>query len=169
MSLTTKLTIVSTASLAAVRGFVTPQANAELSYSASLTSGTGTGQANGVHSERYTIAASGTQVINLSTVTDDLGQSVAFTAIKLIVVRGADANAADVTFKPNSSGGFVAPFNATADTLKLAPGGCIVLANPAAAGWTVTATTADKLLLTNTSGAAAATVDVMIVGQGAVT
>lgn len=169
MSLTARLSIIATAALAATRGFVTPQANAELSYSASLESGTGTGQANGVLSDRYTIAASGTQVINLSSITDDLGQAVALAAVKLMVIRGASGNAADVTVKPNGSGGFIAPFNAAADTLKLAPGGCIVLANPAAAGWTVTATTADKLLLTNTSGSAAATVDVMIVGQGAVT
>ena len=169
MSLTTKLNVIVTAALGAVRGFVTPTANAELSYSASLESGTGTGQANGVHSDRYTIAASGTQVIDLSSITDDLGQAVALAAVKLIVIRAASGNAADVTVKPNGTGGFIAPFNAAADTLKLAPGGAIVLANPAAAGWTVTATTADKLLLTNTSGAAAATVDVMIVGTGTVT
>lgn len=169
MSLSTKLTVSVSAALAAARGFVTPTANAQIDYTASLDSGTGTGQANGVHSERYTLIASGTQVINLSSITDDLGQSVALSAVKLIVIRAASGNAADVTVKPNGSGGFVAPFNAATDTLKLAPGGAIVLANPAAAGWTVTATSADKLLLTNTSGAATATVDIMIIGTGTVT
>lgn len=169
MSLTSKLTASIRADLAKTAGFVTPTAQINLAYSSSLTSGTGTGQANAVHSERYTIAQSGTQVIDLSAITDDLGQSVAFTAIKQIIVTAGSANAAVVTLKPNGTEGWVAAFNAAADTLKISAGGCVVLANPEGAGWAVVDNTTDKLLLTNTSASASATVDVVIVGVGTVT
>lgn len=169
MSLTAKLTINARADLAATDGFVTPTAQIALDYSAALADGTGTGQANACHSERYTLTTSGTQVIDLSAITDDLGQGVAFTAIKFIAVKAAAANAAHVTLKPNGTEGWLAPFNAVADTIKLEAGGFTVLANPAAAGWAVVNNTTDKLLLTNTSGAASAIVDVVIVGVGTIT
>jgi hypothetical protein len=168
MSLTSKLTINARADLAATDGFVTPTAKIALDFSTALADGTGTGQANAVHSERYTLAPSGTQVIDLSAITDDLGQSVAFTAIKFIAVKAASANAANVTLKPNTTEGWIAPFNAAADTLKLAAGGFTVLANPATTGWAVVNNTTDKLLLTNTSGAASVEIDIVIVGVGTI-
>lgn len=168
MSLTAKLNINARADLAATDGFVTPTAKITLDYGAQLADGTGTGQANACHSERYTLGASGTQVIDLSAIVDDLGQNVAFSAIKYIAIKAAAGNAAHVALKPNGTEGWVAAFNAAADTLKLAAGGFTVLANPAAAGWPVVDNTTDKLLLTNSSGAASAVVDVVIVGVGVI-
>jgi hypothetical protein len=61
------------------------------------------------------------------------------------------------------------PNDGTGDTIKLEAGGFCVLANPAASGWAVVNNTTDKLLLTNTSGAASAVIDVVIVGVGTIT
>jgi hypothetical protein len=169
MSLTATLNINARADLAATDGFVTPSARIALDYGIQLASGTGTGQANGVHSERYTLGISGTQVIDLSAIVDDLGQNVAFTAIKYVAIKAASSNVAHVNLRPNTTEGWTAPFNAAADTIKLEAGGFAVLANPAAAGWAVVNNTTDKLLLTNTSGAASAVIDVVIVGVGTIT
>lgn len=133
-------------------------------FQKSLADGTGANQANAVASKQYTLAASATQVVDLGTggLTDDVGNALSFTAVKAILVK--PSLAAGVQLEPNGTEGFADWVKAAGDGVKIAAGGCFLLAAPDGAGLSVSNNVDDKLLLTNLSGSVSAVVDVVIVG-----
>lgn len=58
-------------------------------------------------------------------------------------------------------------FSDTSDELILGPGGTLLITNPGATGYAVTATTADLLRIENADIGAAATYDIIIAGDSA--
>lgn len=164
MSLTANLGVHSTADLSLVRGFSACEAQALLTRDISLAFGDNENCIERAITQRYVIPASGTQVIDLCGIDDVFDDGVVLWAVKLVMVAASSANAAAVTVKPNTVNPWTAPFGSAADVVRAEPGGALLLVNTHGDGWSVTEDSADKLLLTNTSASAAATVDVMILG-----
>lgn len=163
-----RLTVHAVTALSEVVAFVTPSVEGKLVTDYLLEDGTGTGQANGVFAERYTLAPLETEVIDLGGLTDDLGQALRFTAIKFLVVQAAATNQSYATLKPNGTHPWTAPFGSASDVVNIArDGGVLVLGNGGANGWPIVEDSSDKLLLSNPSASESIQIDLMVVGVGA--
>lgn len=131
---------------------------------ANLANGTGNGQANQIFTDERTIAASGSENLDLAGgLTDVFGASITFTKIKLIAVLADAANTNTVVVGGAASNGFATPFGDATDTIGVQPGGFAVLFAPNA-GFAVTADTGDLLKVANGGGSTGVTYKVLIVG-----
>lgn len=166
MALTTTLDIGLVANLSTALDLVSAAAPMTYSKRTSLASGTATGQADKIFSDTRTIAASGTEDLDLAGVlVDALGATLTFVKVKavLIVAAAGNTNAVRVT-RPASNG---APlFLAASDGLDVLPGGTFLWTAPGA-GITVTAGTGDLLTVANSSSGTSVTYDVVIIGTSA--
>lgn len=125
-------------------------------------SGTGAGQCNLAFWDHRTVNASSSDDIDLAgALTDPLGGSGVFTKVKGIYVKAKASNLGVITIG-NDAAPFIGPFGAGTHTIKLSPGDVFLVTN-LAAGWTVTATTADILQVAADS-AGAAEFDIAIIG-----
>jgi hypothetical protein len=130
-----------------------------------LSSGSGLNQASLLFADQRTVTASANDDVDLAgALPDNLGGTLTFTKIKAIRIRADAANPGDLLVGPAPANGFVSPFNAAADRVRVPPGGRLELVNPTANGWTVTAATADLLRITNGSGAGSANYKIEILG-----
>lgn len=113
---------------------------------------------------QYTLAASGTQVVDLRSFTDKLGTAVTATKALalLILVTGAAADKLNV--KPDASDGLVWPFENVGYGVNIPGGGCLLFSEGASsAGFTIDGTH-KELLLTNTGSASLTVTVVAFVG-----
>lgn len=134
-------------------------------YSKALTDGTAADQANNAYAATFNISASGTSDLDLAGgLTNAFGSTLTFTAIKAIYIEADSTNSNDVIVGGDASG-FVGPFGAATHTVSVAPGGCLMLVNPSAAGWAVTAGTGDILQLANSGAGSAVTGTIVIIGE----
>jgi hypothetical protein len=130
-----------------------------------LPQGTSSGSADIVFSDTRTLATNTNEDLDLAGgVTDVFGLTRTFVKVKAIRLKAAAANTTTLVVG-NGTNPFVGPFGAGTHTLSLAAGGEILLTAPAA-GWTVTAGSADVIKVTNPAGASA-TYDVDIIGTSA--
>ena len=141
----------------------TQDVNLSVSAGVTFQAGTGANQANKV--ARGTLVPGGSDIdIDLSGGTQlrsgDDGAVAAhtFSAIKVLVARAASGNAADIDLNTTLANGWGEAFSGT---IPLAPGAAVTLCNPSAAGWAVTAGTADLLRV---SGTTTDSVDIEIIG-----
>jgi hypothetical protein len=133
--------------------------------SKSVAHGTGLDQATHIYIDEFSIAASGTLNIDLSGALEDrLGNAAVFTAIKEILLI-ADATNTNNVIYGNATAGWLGPFDLITDTVTLLPGNRFNVTNYSAAGWPVTATTADIIKLANSSSGTAVTGTIVIVGE----
>lgn len=131
----------------------------------SLTNGTGANQANQVHTSRRTIPASSNESLDLAGgLNNAFGTALNFTAIKAIVISAAATNTNDVVIGGAATNGFNSWAGSATDTVKVKPGGLFVIAAPTAAGYPVTATTADLLKIANSGAGSGVTYDIVIIG-----
>ncbi|NML61834.1 hypothetical protein HHL21_12260 [Massilia sp. RP-1-19] len=130
-----------------------------------LTDGTGANQAKSLFSDTRTLAASGTENLDLAaTLIDAFGAAITFTKIKALIIKASAANTNDVVVGGHATAACFSFFGAATHTLKVKPGGMIALVAPDANGYPVTATTADMLTVTNSAGGTGVTYDVIIIG-----
>lgn len=130
-----------------------------------IANGTGLDQANAFYVDDFSIAASGSLDIDLAgSLTDAHGNPLVFTAVKEILLVADAANVNDVVLG-NGSAPFVGPFSAGTVTVSVAPGNRFNATNYSAAGWPVTATTADIIKLANSGAGSAVTGTIVIVGE----
>lgn len=130
-----------------------------------LDNGTAINQANAIYIDDFDIAASGSQNYDLAgTLEDRLGNVLVFTAVKAIMVIAHPTNVNSVIYG-NVTNGFVGPLSAATASLTIPPGGFIMLTNPTAAGWPVTAGTVDLIKLANSAAGTAVTGTIVIVGE----
>lgn len=109
--------------------------------------GTGLGQATQVFADDFSAAS--TQTYDLAGgVTNALGATLTFTAIKAIVIKNDGAGAITFGGGSNPVGAF---FANSADQNVIPAGGFLVLVDPTAAGQAVTAGTGDVLTLAGTN------------------
>lgn len=139
----------------------------EIAYSAaaSLSNGTGANQANSQWLDTRTLAASATENLDLAGgLTDAFGNVLTFTKIKAIIVEADDTNVNDVVLGGAASNAWVAPFGDATDTIKVKPGGFIMLVAPDANALAVVAGTGDILKMANGGSGTGVTYTIAIVG-----
>lgn len=132
---------------------------------AAFTDGVAANQANVLFTDTRTLAASASEDLDLAAggLTDAFGATATFARLKAIYVKAAAANTNDVIVGAGTAG-IVGPFASATDALVIKPGGFILLCAPTAAGWPVTATTADILKVANSSSGTPVTYDIILVG-----
>lgn len=167
MALTTTILTKITAKQTGTNDLGTPSFPVEYNATTSLGSGTGDSLADQLFTDQRTIAASGTEDLDLAGgLTDAFGATLTFAKIKTIMIKADPGNTNNVTVKPATTNGFLGPFNAAADTLSIPPAGSVLLQAPAS-GWVVTADTGDLLTIANSSSGTGVTYDIILVGTSA--
>lgn len=146
-------------SLTSSADMATPTAAFDTSHRKTLTSGVAAGQADFYWSDERTVTTGATDSIDVAgALTSLLGGTVTFARIKGIRLRNSNAAATANTTnlsltRPASNG--VPIFDAASDAITIGPDGEILLSNPTAAGWAVTAGTGDLISVINSAGASA--------------
>lgn len=128
--------------------------------------GVGANQAAVIYSKTRTLAASANEDLDLNgtTLLDAFGTALALTKVKGLIIVAAPGNTNDVVVGGASSNGFIAPFGSATDKIKVQPGGMLVLVTPSAAGYAVTAATADLLRIANGGGTTGVTYTIIVIG-----
>lgn len=138
-----------------------------VTYTKSLASGTGSGQADLVWADINTLAASATTDVDLAgTLPGALGGTVVFVKVKAILLYADEGNTNNVVLGGAAATQFVGPFGAATHTVAVPPGGVVVLTAPAA-GWTVTAGSADFLRVANSAAGTSVTYRLIVIGTSA--
>jgi hypothetical protein len=133
-------------------------------YTQLLANGTGANQASNHWHDQRTIAASGNDDLDISGVlTNVFGTSMVFTKIKALIVKAA-GNTNDVIVGGAASNQFATFLGAATHTIKVKPGGLLVLVAPDANGYAVTAGTGDILRITNGGAGTSVTYDIVLIG-----
>lgn len=127
--------------------------------------GTGLEQANHVFTDTRTLAASASETLDLAGgLSDALGTTLTFTAIKAILITAAEGNANNVVVGGGSNP-FRGWFADATDKIAVTPNGLILLVDPTAAGQAVTASTGDLLLIANGGSGTSVTYTITIIGE----
>ncbi len=139
--------------------------NLGLTVATAYANGTGANQANQVWTDERTLADAASETLDLAgSLVDEFGGTVTFTAIKAFLIQNESADAF-LLFEPGDTNGFTGPFADASDQLKIPPGGCLLLTNPTAAGWAVTAGTGDIIKLSHDgTGSNTLTYKIAIIG-----
>lgn len=131
--------------------------------------GTGAGQANLVFSDTRTLAASGTEDLDLAgTLADAYGATITNVRVKSVAIKADAGNTNNVVVGAAASNAWATLLNSTG-TITLRPGAALgVAAGEAdATGWAVTAGTGDLLKVANSGGTTGVTYTIVIVGASA--
>lgn len=131
-----------------------------------FTDGSGANQVAQVFTDTRTIAASSNDDLDLNGVlTNALGASVALTKVRAVVIKAAAGNSNDVVVGGAATNAVSSVFGATTHTVKVKPGGMLVLVAPDATAYALTAGTADVLRITNGGAGSTVTYDIVILGS----
>lgn len=133
-----------------------------------MASGVGAGQADRMFTDQRTIAASGSEDLDLAGVlTDAFGATITFARIKALMITAADGNTNGVVVGAGTNAW--AGFLGATHTMTLRPGTAIGMAVGAAdaTGYVVTAATGDILKVANSSSGTSVTYDIVIIGASA--
>jgi len=115
------------------------------------------GEADQIFHDQFTIAASASETINLSTCLNPFGTATGFDDIKAVIIRNVSDDAQIII----GTGTWIAWFNDASDAELLDAGGMCVHASPKAIAAVGSGHT---LVITNADGVNAATVNVIIIG-----
>lgn len=145
------------------------KATAPLTYAKSFgwTTGAGISQADRAFADTRTIIASGTDDLDLSgtALQDILNVNLALARVKFIGLWAYGTNVNNVVVGAAAANQFVGPFGAATHTVALPPNGVLLLSAPTAAGWPVTAATADLLRIANSGAGTSVVYDIVIIGS----
>lgn len=145
--------------------FGDPNASLSADRSFPFKPGSGANQANNIFADKRTLAASGTENLDLSGVlSNQINEIISFTKVKALIIMADPTNVNDVVVGGHATAAFAAPFGAANNTVKVKPGGMLMLVAPDAAGYPVTATTADMLTVANSGGGTGIGYGIMIIG-----
>jgi hypothetical protein len=137
-------------------------------YSKKFTQGTGADQANQIWTDTRTIVASGNDDLDLAGgLVNAIGVTLTLTSVKGLFIFAYAANTNNVIVGDEGTNPFASMFGAADGTVILPPGSWLSLMNPNANGYAVTATTGDKLRITNGGGTTSVTYDIVIIGETA--
>lgn len=129
--------------------------------------GTGANAADRMFHDQRTIAASGTEDLDLAgSLSSPFGATLTFVELRLVLVTAAATNTNNVRLSRPASNG-VPLFLAASDGIDVPPGGTFLWACPADGKVTVTAGTGDLLTVANSSSGTAVTYDIVIIGTSA--
>ncbi len=131
-----------------------------------FTDGSGANQANKLFTDTRTIAASGTDSLDLNGVLlDAFGATLNFTKIRAIIVAADAGNTNDVVVGGAASNGFVSWVGAATDKVKVKPGGLFMMVAPDVNGLAVTAATADILQVANGGAGSSVNYTITVIGS----
>lgn len=165
MALTTTIRAAFKADLEGSNDLATPKINIPFHADIKWLTGTTANRADLLFADTRTIAASGSENLDLAgALLDPLGATITMATVKAILVRAAAANTNNVHIG-NGTSPVAGIFGATADFIVVAPGGAFLWADPD--GVTVTATTADQIGVANSGAGTSVTYDIMIIGASA--
>ena len=140
----------------------TVQSTPALSVNDVFTNGSGANKIEAVVYDTDSIAASGSADIDLAgALKDPAGDLVTLTKVKGFIVKNTSTVGDGITV----GGTFATWLAAAGDAVKVMPGGSLVISNPTAAGYAVTAGSADLLTLTNLDAVNAQTYEVEVLGE----
>jgi hypothetical protein len=133
-----------------------------------LGNGTGATLADLMFHDQRTLAASGTEDLDLAGgLTNPLtGASMTFVELRAVLITASASNTNNVNVTRPASNG-VPLFMAAGDGIAIPPGGAFLWTCPADAKVTVTAGTGDLLTVTNSAAGTSVTYDVAIIGTSA--
>lgn len=138
-----------------------------LSYKKTIkfTDGAGANQSEAIFHDKRTLSASGSEDLNLAGVlADPFGTTLTFTKIKAIAIYAHTTNTNNVVVGGHATAAFAGWVNDATDKVVIKPGGLFVIVDPTAAGYAVTATTADLLTIANSAGGTGVDYDIVILG-----
>ena len=148
--------------------FTTGVAPLARTYQLQYSTGTGANQADRIWHDQRTIAASGTDDLDLAGVLVDVfGATVTFARIRAIVVQAASGNTNNVVIGAAASNQFATWVGAATHTVNVRPGGLFTLAATDATSYAVTAGTGDLLRIANSGAGTSVTYDVVLIGASA--
>ena len=129
-----------------------------------FTNGTGADQANAIWHDRRTIGAGLNETLDLNdpanTLTDAFGRELEFTKVRLMILRLVSETGA-LKIEPTATGWVSAFLN----DINMGAGGWMVLYAPTVTAYSVAEPANDKIRITETSGAASVTYDIVFVGN----
>lgn len=138
--------------------------NLNYNKSYSISNGTTADSANMIWTDTRTIAASGTDDIDLAgSIMDQFGDTITFTKIKGILVSASSSNT-NLVLVGGGSNAFINWIGASGDIIKVRPGGTFALYANDSIGYAVTASTADILEIANSSSGTSVTYDIALIG-----
>jgi hypothetical protein len=145
----------------------TPTDNFEKRQLIELSNGTGADAADQIFHDRRTLAASGTEDLDVAgALTSPFGVTLTFAEIRAVMVTAASGNTNNVRVTRPAANG-VPLFVAAGDGIDIPPGGAFCWACGADGKVSVTAGTADLITVTNSSSGSSVTYDVIIIGTSA--
>ena len=168
MALKANFLVRSNVDLSNVLDLVSGAAALRKDWTVALTDGAGLNKAENFFSDTRSIAASTTDSLDLSgALTNVYGVSLTFTKIKAIILKAATTNGSTLQMTAPVTNGLAALFAAKGDALMIKPGGIVAVIAPDAAGYAVTATSADLLDIINddSSSPGTASYDIIIIGE----
>jgi hypothetical protein len=143
--------------------------NASYKKAINFATGLGLNQADRIFMDQRTLAASGTEDLDVATgggLFDVLGDALAFVKLKALIVHALPANTHNVNVTRPAANG-VTIFTAVSSGVALSPGGLYVLVRPDLTAIPVTPTTADLITFTNSGAVTPVTFDVFMIGTSA--
>ncbi len=169
--MTTTLKTVVTAEIAAtfknLLDLSTPVDSLTKTAKIALSNGTGSAQADLIFHDQRTLAASGTEDLDLAGVlTSPYGATLTFAELRGIMIKAADTNTNTINVTRPAANGLLL-FLAASDGIPIPPGGVFLWSCGADGKVPVTAGTGDLLTITNAAAGTSVTYDVVIVGVSA--
>lgn len=127
--------------------------------------GIGADQAQKLWTDQRTIAASGSETLDLSGVlTDVFGAALSLTKVKALLIKAAESNVNDVVVGNAATNTWLGAFGAAAHTMAVKPGGALLLIAPDANGLAVIAGTGDQLKIANSGAGSSVSFDIVVIG-----
>lgn len=166
-TLSSTLTIRAVATLSNALDLATASVPLDKTYRFQMSSGIGANQADKIFHDTRTLAASGTEDLDLAGVlTDPLGVTLTFAKVKALIFTAAAGNSNNVQVTRSAANG-VPWLLAAGDGIALRPGATFAWISPDATGVAVTAGTGDLITVTNSAGSTSVTYDVIVIGTSA--
>lgn len=168
MALTSSVLVQIGATLTSDLDLATVTAPLTYRHRTALTSGTTGDEADLVFHDTRTLAAEGTENLDLAGVlTSALGATLTFVQIKALMVSAAAANTNNVVVTLPAANGVPLVSDSENVFPPVRPGGIALWFDPGDAGIAVTAGTGDLITITNSGAGTAVTYDVIILGTSA--
>jgi hypothetical protein len=168
MSLTSRVSLDLFALLTGTHDFGPPSSQIDLPRNFSFADGTTANKADRVFSDRRTLAASGSETLDLAgSLVDALGATLTFARVRALLIYAATSNVNNVVVGGVASNGFTTPFGDPTDKVVVRPGGAFLLVAPDTTAYAVTPATGDLLQVANSGAGSTVTYDVAILGASA--
>ena len=143
----------------------TPSFSLAKAVTQAFTDGAAANMFNRLFCDIRTIGATSNDDLDLAgALLDPLGGTFILARLKMLFVQNPSTNDGNVEVGGAAAAQVATIFGDVADKILIAPGGCLLLYAPNAAGHVITATTADILRIRN-AGSASANIPVILAGS----